>query len=207
MRPQFIYFDVGNVLCYFSRDREVQQVVEVSGVGAQRVREVILGEHGILWRYEAGELDHRQFYEEFCQATDSRPEMAAFLAADADIFTLNGSIVPLVAQLEDAQIPLGILSNTSQSHWRHLNDGRYAIVHMPFRRTVLSFEVGATKPDKRIFTRAIEAAGVAPERIFYVDDLAGHVAAARSLGIDAVQYTSTDALEQELLKRGVRSNF
>ena len=39
------------------------------------------------------------------------------------------------------------------------------------------------------------------------DDVIGHVEAAKKLGIDAVQYTTTDALEQELLKRGVRCNF
>jgi len=33
------------------------------------------------------------------------------------------------------------------------------------------------------------------------------VEAARKLGIDAVQYTTTDALVRELMKRGLRSNI
>ena len=54
--------------------------------------------------------------------------MEKLLTADADIFTLNGSLLPLIAQLEDSQIPLGLLSNISAPHWRLLIDGRFAIL-------------------------------------------------------------------------------
>jgi len=207
MPPAFVYFDLGNVLCPFEREKEIRQVAEVSGVSAEKVREVLLGEQGILWKAERGELDDRGLHAEFCRLTGSRVEMGAFLRGNADIFTLNGELVPLVAQLEDAQIPLGILSNTCSSHSGILSDGRYSILLSPFRVRVLSYEVGATKPDEKIFWRAIELAGVPAEEIFYIDDLPGHVEAARKLGIDAVQYTTTDALLRELLARGVRCNI
>ena len=207
MPPQFIYFDLGNVLCPFDRQVEIRQVAEVSGVPEDKVREVLLGENGILWQAERGELDDRGLYAEFCRLTASRVEMAAFLRANADIFTLNGELVPLVAQLEDAQMPLGILSNTCSSHWGILSDGRYAILLSPFRVRVLSYEVGATKPDEKIFQRAIELAGVPAKNILCIDDLPGHVEAAKKLGIDAVQYTTTDSLLRELIVRGVRCNI
>jgi FMN phosphatase YigB (HAD superfamily) len=205
--PQFIYFDLGNVLCPFDRQVEIRQVAEASGVPEEKVREVLLGEDGVLWKAERGELDDRGLHSEFCRLTSSRVDTAAFLRANADIFTLNGELVPLVALLEDAQVPLGILSNTCSSHWQHLSDGRYAILLSPFRVRVLSYEVGATKPDEEIFRHAIERARVPAEKILYIDDLPGHVEAARKLGIDAVQYTTTDALLRELIARGVRCNI
>ena len=207
MPPEFIYFDLGNVLCPFEREKEIRQVAKVSGVGEAKVHEVLIGKGGILWRGERGELDDQGLYEEFCRLTGSRPEIEAFLRANADIFTLNGELVPLVAQLEDAQIPLGILSNTCSSHWRPLADGRYAILLSPFREKVLSYEVRAAKPDERIFRRAIERARVPAERILFIDDLPEHIDGARKMGIDAVQYTTTDALLRELLARGVRCNI
>jgi FMN phosphatase YigB (HAD superfamily) len=207
MPPQFIYFDLGNVLCPFEREKEIRQVAEVSRVDEEKVREVLLGEQGILWKAERGELDDRGLHEEFCRLTGSGVGMAEFLRANADIFTLNGELVPLVAQLEDAQIPLGILSNTCSSHWGILSDGRFTILLSPFRQRVLSYEVGAMKPDEKIFRRAIELAKVPVEKIFYIDDIPGHVDAARNLGIDAVQYTTTDALLRELLARGARCNI
>src|SRR5262249_4627740 len=128
MPVQFIYFDLGNVLCPFEREKEVRQVAEVSGVDEGKVHEVLLGEQGILWRAERGELDDRGVHAEVCRLTGSRVEMGTFLRANADIFTLNGELVPVVAQLEDAQIRLGVLSNTCSSHWGILSDGRYAIL-------------------------------------------------------------------------------
>ncbi|HEY2761450.1 MAG TPA: HAD-IA family hydrolase [Pirellulales bacterium] len=208
MRPAFIYFDIGNVICFFDRAREVRQVAEVSGVPEDKIREVLLAaETGLLWKLERGQFSEQQFYEAFCQATGSRPAMEKLLTADADIFTLNGSLLPLIAQLEDSRIPLGVLSNISAPHWRLLTDGRYAILPGPFRERILSFEAGAQKPDDKIFRRAIERARVPADQIFYADDVLGHVEAAKKLGIDAVQYTTTDALEQDLLARGIRCNF
>jgi glucose-1-phosphatase len=207
MPPKFIYFDLGNVICNFSREREVQQVVEVSGAPAEKVSEVLLGPQGLLWRYETGELSDEQFYEEFCRATASRPDKQKFQIANAEIFTLNGSIVPLIGHLEDAQFPLGILSNTCPSHWRVVSDGRYAILPAAFKTHVLSYEVGALKPERKIYEHAIELARVPAGQIFYVDDVPGHVEGARRVGLDAVQYTTPDALVQDLLKRGVRCNI
>jgi glucose-1-phosphatase len=207
-RPEFIYFDMGNVLCFFDRARQVRQVAEVSGAPEDKVREVLIGKQGIMWRYEAGELDDDQYYEGFCSATDTRPEKETFLHADGDIFELNNAMLPVVAHLEDAQIPLGILSNTSRAHWNVVIDGRFsAIFPQSFRKIVLSFEAKACKPDKKIFDYAIQQAGVAPEKIFFMDDTLGHVEAAKRYGIDAVQFTTPDALIENLLERGVRCNL
>ena len=135
MPPAFIYFDLGQVLCYFDRQLEMRQVAEVSGVPEAKVTDVLIGSQGLLWKYETGELNDAQFYDAFCRATDSRPDAAAFHKANSEIFTLNGSIVPVVANLEEAGVPLGILSNTCASHWRVVTDGRYAIIPGSFKRS------------------------------------------------------------------------
>jgi putative hydrolase of the HAD superfamily len=208
MRPEFIYFDFGNVICFFDHHLAARQAAEVAGIAEDKAWEVIFGQpSGLEWKYEAGQLNDEQFYDAFCEATGTRPDVAKFHHANADIFRLNLEIVPLIAHLEDSGIPLGILSNTCNSHWQLATDGRFAILPGAFKKLVLSYKVGAIKPDPRMFIAAIETAGVPPEKIFYTDDIAGHVEAARKAGIDAVLFTGVDALEQELLKRGVRCNF
>ena len=207
MPPAFIYFDVGNVLCYFSREKQIRQVAEVAGVSEAIIKDLLIGPQGLHWRYETGEVNDEQFYDEFCGTTHSRPDPRALRRANSEIFTFNSSLLPLIGHLEDAQIPLGILSNTSPSHWSVLTDGRYGILPGSFEKLVLSYEVGALKPDEKIYRRAVELAGVPPEQILFTDDIAGHIEAARKIGIDAVQYTTTDALWHEFRKRGVRCNF
>ena len=88
-----------------------------------------------------------------------------------------------------------------------LTDGRYGILPRAFKKLVLSHEVGALKPAEKIYRRAIELAGGPPEQIFFTDDMTSHIDGARKLGIDAVQYTTTEALWDELRQRGVRCNF
>jgi HAD superfamily hydrolase (TIGR01549 family) len=101
---------------------------------------------------------------------------------------------------------LGVLSNTCQSHWEHCRR-KFCILRESFSVYALSYEIHEMKPDAAIFQAAAELAGVAPEQIFFTDDMAGHVAGARAAGVDAVQYVSTPQLAAELRSRGVRVNY
>jgi 2-haloacid dehalogenase len=71
----------------------------------------------------------------------------------------------------------------------------------------LSYEIGAVKPSAAIFRTAAELAGCRPQEIFYTDDIAGHVAGARSVGMDAVVYTSAAQIAEELRIRGLEFNY
>jgi len=206
MLPRFVYFDLGNVVLNFDHQLACRQMAAVAGVSAEQVLQVVF-DGGLNQRYERGEIDDRQFYESFCEQTGTRPDLAELTRAGSDIFTLNVPIMPIVAALDGAGFPLGILSNTSPAHWAWCGKGRYGIIWHPFKVYALSFEIGAMKPEPKIFAAAAKLAGVRPEEIFFVDDIAGHVAGARAAGFDAVQYTSVPALAAELRKRGMKFNY
>jgi FMN phosphatase YigB (HAD superfamily) len=158
-------------------------------------------------RYESGEINDREFYEIFCGRTQSRPDFAALLLAGSRIFTPNVSIFPVVAGLSAAGYRLGILSNTCPGHWSYCSSGKYGLLVHSFKVYALSYELGACKPSPKIFAAAAELAGVPPDEIFFVDDVAGHVAGAREAGFDAVQYTSTPRLVDDLRRRGLQFNY
>lgn len=56
---------------------------------------------------------------------------------------------------------------------------------------IYSHEVGVGKPDKRIFEIACEQLGVQPAEMIFVDEVAGHLEAARKLGIQTVLFKDT----------------
>jgi FMN phosphatase YigB (HAD superfamily) len=153
------------------------------------------------------QVTSRQFYDEFCQRTGTRPEYNVLAHAAGAIFKINSSITPVVAQLFAAGHRLGLLSNTCEMHWDYFADGRYSLVPEIFESVILSFRVGAMKPDAKIYAAAADAAHVRPEEIFFTDDTPGHVAAAREFGFDAVNYTDTPTLVRELRKRNVQFNY
>jgi HAD superfamily hydrolase (TIGR01509 family) len=197
----FLYFDLGKVLLDFSVERMCQQIGDVAGVAAARVKEVVFGSH-LQERYERGEITTGEFYEAFCQWTGTKADCAALTLAASDIFSLNTSMLPVIGQLAAAGRRLGILSNTCAGHWEHCL-GRYPLLRETFSVYALSYELKAAKPDPEIYRKAATLARLSPEEIFYTDDILLNVEGARAAGFDAVHYTSTPQLIRELHHRGL----
>lgn len=211
--PKFLYFDLGNVLLNFDHHRACRQMGAVAGVPEEKVWDIIFA-GDLEQRYEAGALDDDEFYEIFCRHIGKRPDRTALLHAASEIFELNVSIVPLVGALAAAGYRMGVLSNTCGPHWNYCTAGmtgdgvpRYGILSKSFEVFALSYQLAACKPDPAIFVGAAQLAGCRPEEIFFVDDIAGHVAAAKAAGFDAVQYTTTARLAAELRQRGLKFNY
>jgi len=201
MPPAFVYFDLGNVIATFDRERAFRGMAAVSGADVAAVREAVMG--GLQADLERGAIDWPRFHAEFSRRTGSRSQPAELAAAAAAMFELNVGILPVVARLERAGLPLGILSNTCDVHWRHLVALGWGVLPRCFRHVVLSHEEGCAKPERAIFEAAAARAGVPPGSIFFCDDLPEHVAAARAAGWDAEVFTSAAALSDQLARRGV----
>jgi putative hydrolase of the HAD superfamily len=204
--PKFLYFDLGNVLLFFSHDRMCRQMAEVLGVEAEAVRRLLF-DTPLELDCEFGRTSNEAFYELLCAEFNCRPDYDRLALAGSDIFHVNATMKAVVAQLAASRRRLGLLSNTSDMHWRFFADGRYSLIPDAFECVTLSFRQHRMKPDREIYLEAAEMAGVAPEEIFYVDDVAANVHGAREAGFDAVQYTSTPQYVADLRSRGVEFNY
>jgi FMN phosphatase YigB (HAD superfamily) len=202
----FLYFDLGNVVVRFDHLKGCRQMADVAGISSEEVFAAVFDSE-LNRRYELGEVSSREFHAEFCRATGTSPDFDAFFHAAGDIFELNHSLVPVLAALESAGCRLGLLSNSCECHWQRLLDSDYGVLPAVFSVLALSFQIKAMKPDRKIYQAAAELAGVAPNEIFFCDDVMGHVLGAREAGFDAVQYTTTPALVADLHRRGLRFNY
>ena len=82
-------------------------------------------------------------------------------------------------------------TNTIQSHWEnHMERGDYAF----FNQTYASNKIGEAKPNPEFFKLILEAENCAPENAFFTDDKIENVEAAKSVGINAVLFTSAEDL-------------
>jgi len=203
--PAFLYFDLGNVLVLFTVERMCRQMAEAAGTDPAHIHQLVF-DSGLQRRFELGQITETEFYEQFCQGLGRWVDREALSQAACDIFTLNSTIVPVLAGLYQAGYPLGILSNTCHAHWEHCRR-RFRLLDEIFSVHALSYRLGAMKPDPAIFLAAARLARTGPERIFYTDDLPGHIAGAMAAGFDAVPYTDTPALVKELRRRGLRFNY
>lgn len=205
MAIDFIYFDLGMVLLNFSVERMLRQMGVASGLEPARVKEILFGRN-LHDQYERGQITTAEYYEAFCQAAGTRPSCQALTHAGSNIFELNASMIAVVAQIKAAGYRTGILSNTCEAHWEFCHR-HYHILRDCFEVYALSYELKAAKPEAAIFHRAAELAGVAPQKILFTDDLAGHIAGAQAAGFNAVQYTSTPELVAAMRQHGLRFNY
>ena len=72
-----------------------------------------------------------------------------------------------------------------------------------FDYIINSSEVGFAKPDPNIYFAALNTVEATPEQALFIDDNAGHVAAATRLGIAGHTYVGADALRHKLDHLGI----
>ena len=195
-----LIFDLGNVIVPFDFKRAYAKlgpicscpITEISA----RIRSTDLVE-----RFETGRLGAEPFVEEFSKLLGLNTTYNDFCELWTSVFfqeTLLGEA--FLANLRH-RFRLLVLSNTNPIHFGMLK-AKYPIFRH-FHDFVLSYEVGALKPDSRIYREAIERSGCRPEECFFTDDILVNVEAARKHGMDAVQFLSAAQLEEELKARGV----
>ena len=73
-----------------------------------------------------------------------------------------------------------------------------------FDAYAFSYEVGATKPSKRIFKELVRKAGVEAEEIVFADDNNNNLRGAEEVGINAFFYEGFDKFIARLRQLGVR---
>lgn len=117
---------------------------------------------------------------------------------------LGGEIsgtVDILAELRARQMPLYALTNWSAEKFPIARD-RFPFLAW-FRAIVVSGEIAMRKPEPRIFRHLLARHGLEAERTLFIDDSARNVTAARAEGMQAVQFTSPEALRAQLTARGL----
>lgn len=200
--PAFIYLDLGRVVVDFNHALAWQKIAAITGLAEADVEQFFTADDRPR-RIEMGLLAWDTLHAEFVRAMAVEVDVDALARAAGDIFTLRAEMLPVIAAIERAGVPLGILSNTCDIHWQHLLRCRYGILPGGIGPLVLSYEVGAMKPHPSIYEAAVAKAGVPADRIFFCDDIPAHVEAARAAGWDAEVFTGARQLVEQLASRGV----
>lgn len=193
-----IFFDLGNVLLYFDHQKMCHQVANYTGLNIDLVQTIM---HKYGDSYERGDVNSQMMYDEVCQIAQKKLHFETLMHAVSDIFDPNEEVISIALKLKDKGHPLFLLSNTCEAHFSH------ATKQFPFIKQfdgyVLSYEARARKPEKKIYEKALEIAECQNNECFYTDDIFSYIESARSMQIDAEQYTTPQDLTQHLHARGM----
>jgi len=196
-----VIFDLGKVIVPFDFTRGYRAMAELCPYAPEEIPKRI-GATDLVIRFESGQVPPEQFVEQLCEILSLRLEYARFCEIWSSIF-LPYTLIP-ESLLEGLRrgYRLLLLSNTNAIHFDMVRENYPLLRH--FDDFVLSHEVGALKPNPRIYAEAIARAQCAPEECFFTDDIPEYVAGARAAGIDAVQFQSATQLESALKERGIK---
>jgi FMN phosphatase YigB (HAD superfamily) len=195
-----VIFDLGRVLVNFDFQRGYQALEGLCPYAAAEIPGR-LATGDLVERFETGLIEPRDFVAQLSAVLDLDIEYDHFCRIWSSIFT--ETLVPesMLAGLAQ-RYRLVLLSNTNAIHFDMLRVSHPMLRH--FHELVLSYEVKSMKPHPEIYQLAIARAGCRPDECFFTDDIAANVTAARSVGIDGVQFESVAQLEREFETRGIR---
>lgn len=195
MALKTVYFDLGNVLVFFSLPKMFDQIGSSAGIPPTLVKELLF-DTNLRERYEKGHISTRDLFKTF-QAQAKKPcSFDAFKEAFCNIFTPNLDLWHVVEELKAKGLRLVLLSNTSEGHFDYC-EKHFSVLKL-FDHKILSFKVGAWKPDEKIFQSALSVAKCSPQECLYIDDVPEFIESAAKLGLPGIVYRSTAELKNRL---------
>ena len=146
-------------------------------------------------RLDRGEIDERQFFEELAHiAGQTVDEVKIELETYEDDF--NDELIEYIRSDINPKLKTAVLSNAASAYLRNILESRQ--LEPLFDTVVISSEIGAAKPDKEIFSYALEKLGVKAQDVVFVDDNPKYVEAAEKLGINGVVYKNFEQFKRDV---------
>jgi len=195
-----IVFDLGNVLIPFDYSKAINKLNEVENGLGNRFYDFFKSNYNLHREFESGKISEKEFINKILSIVDHKIDEKTLCKYYADIFSLNEDVISLLPIMKK-NYKLFLLSNTDSIHkkygWEKYDFLKY------FDKLILSFEVGAVKPDEKIFREVEKASGLPSGEHFFIDDIQEYVEGAKNVGWDAVQFIDYQKLINDLRERKI----
>ena len=195
-----VIFDLGNVLVNYDVKKAARRFSEAGGISQARI-----WAHFFLSKFERaytrGEISNREFYRESVQSIQKPVPYKMFKRYWNDIFWENPGMEKLLVRIK-RHYPLYLISNTNALHFTHIKREFKLLRH--FKKMFPSHEMGASKPDPRIYRLVLKKIGLKPEETVFIDDMKSFVQGARGTGMRAIRFRGLKPLTHSLQKLGIR---
>lgn len=180
-----IVFDFGGVIAPISREKAVEAFVWL-GLADADSRLDKYHQTGIFQELEEGMIDTACFQKRLGELCGRTLDWEETQQAWMGFFTgVDEAILECLEQLR-RRYRLYVLSNTNPYVMGWACSERFSPQGKPldayFDKLYLSYRIGVTKPDERIFRYMIEDSGVVPSETLFVDDGASNVEAGKRAG-------------------------
>lgn len=189
-----VMFDAGGVLhkSHTSLRQELQDEFKLTDEQTDQLFEQYIPLMG------SGKITEEELWKELQKRwgiRNVRTDEHLFTRTFVTTLTKMPGMYELVEELKDKGLEVVLLTNVSPQYAEVLRGhGHYD----PFKIKVLSYEVGAWKPDPAIYQHALKALGMKPEETIFIDDAPRNITAAEALGIHGIVFHTAEQVKSEL---------
>ena len=200
IQSKVVVFDLGKVLVDFDYSIAARKVAARS---TKPLGDLIylLSMSPLIVEYECGQVTRREFFEQVRDAVGFQGTQEEFGGYFADIFAEIPPMITMHAELRRRGVPTYIFSNTNDLAIEHIGK------NFPFFRNfdgyIYSNEVGAMKPDAKIYVAMERMCGRKGPKIVYLDDRAENVAGGAARGWQAILHETPEKSRAAIEKIGL----
>ncbi|MCM2273149.1 MAG: HAD family phosphatase [candidate division Zixibacteria bacterium] len=186
-----IVFDFGGVLYTYNYIRSLHYFSGTLGISFERAEAAW---NARIDEFERGAITETGYWDAFRKAAGVEKDDVFLHEMFVSMFTPMPESLEIKRRLKP-QYRLGMLSNNCE--WERDMNGR---LHLRdgFDLVLMSYELGARKPEPKIFELLIDRAGARPEEIVFIDDTAAYGPAVEAAGIRFIHFRSPRQLSEEL---------
>ena len=190
-------FDIGRVLVKLDLARAIEGLSQGISLPPEELWSAI--QKDPRWHdWQEGRISPHDWHLHITKRLGSPLKFDEFRAA------WNRTLDPVPLQSDDLfqtlseKLKLALLSNTDPMHVAHLESNFTFFEFFAPPTRIYSCSVRASKPSPVIFQAALKAVKTPAAQAVFVDDIPEYVEAARSLGLNAIQYLNPAQLRAEL---------
>jgi glucose-1-phosphatase len=196
---RLIISDFGGVICSFDYRIFCARLAQRIGWTDEQIFATVF--NGPLQiDFESGKLSGRAYHREVMARLGADVPYEEFFAMYGDIFAEIPATCELLRRLH-GRYPLYLLSDTNEIHFGYVRE-TVEVLRL-FDQFVVSYEIGAMKPDPRIYQEALRRSGLPASACVFVDDREANVEGAARVGIHALRFESAERLASDLTCLGV----
>lgn len=197
-----IFFDMGHVLVNVDEMAAVQRIARFTRNTPEEVWQRIKGS-GLIESYDKGELTPQEFFSTVAERLEFKKEMTfeQMRVLWNGIVTGPKADVVRVARDLKKKYRLFMLSNTDGVHHAHV--ATMVPLDDIFEGQIVSYLVGAGKPEAKIYKVALDAAKVQAENCLFIDDKPENIAGAEKVGMQGIVFQDVKQLKDKLAGFGV----
>lgn len=194
-----VILDYGEVLSERADPVHIANMARIAGIDEQAIKH-------FYWKfrdeYDRGTFNGRSYWTAIAEAAGapfSGDQISALILEDVKSWSrIRKPMLAWLNKLQQAGIKTAVLSNMMTdllAHMRH----EFAWLNA-FTCQTYSCEIGAVKPEEKIYRHVLGNLGVPAGRALFVDDREINIQGARAAGMHGIVFESLESLRDELAR-------